>query len=357
MASERARTDTTVLVVDDEPFVCDSLSRLLRTEGFTCLTAGGADEALDRLREHPEIAVVLSDIMMPGRSGIELLSDIRSRHPDVAVIMATAVDDRETAVRALSLGAYGYMIKPFDRHEVAINILNALERRRLIQESRDYEERLEAKVEQRTRDIKRREEEIALRLVSALEYRNRETGAHVQRIGRFAAAVAGALGWPAAAVEDIRLAAPMHDVGKIGIPDAILLKPGPLTPEEFAVMERHADIGARVLGGSDIPLLQMAAEIALRHHEKWDGSGYPDGLSGGDIPESARITAVCDVYDSLVHDRVYRPALTERQALDILREGRGTHFDPRVLDCFLDLLPELRRIREDLRDDAGAAIG
>jgi putative two-component system response regulator len=182
-------------------------------------------------------------------------------------------------------------------------------------------------------------------------HRDDETGSHARRIGLYAATLAEDVGWKPEAVENIRLAAPMHDLGKIGIPDSVLQKPGPLTSDEFGLMQRHSEIGARILGGSGVPALKMAAQIAQSHHEKWDGSGYPAGLAGVAIPESARIVAIVDAYDALVHDRVYRPALTEEKAVLTMAEARGTHFDPGLLDRFIHLLPEMRRIREQVKED------
>ena len=206
---------------------------------------------------------------------------------------------------------------------------------------------LESEVRRRTADIRHREQEIALRLVAASEYRDVDTGAHVRRIGAYAAALAQTLGWASEAIAEIRLAAPMHDVGKIGIPDGILLKPGRLTELEFATMQRHTLIGASILGGTTIRLLEAAQEIALAHHERWDGTGYPHRLVREAIPLAARLVAVTDVYDALIHRRTYKPALSEEKAIAILRAGRGSHFDPTVLDCFLDLLPTIRRIRDE----------
>ncbi len=189
------------------------------------------------------------------------------------------------------------------------------------------QEKLENEVQKRTLKIKQREEEIAIKLVSLTSYRDEETGAHVKRIGLYAAAMGKALNWDAQQIDDIRIAAPMHDIGKIGIPDRILLKKGKLTDTEFAIMKRHTEIGAKMLQDSNIPVLDMAAEIALCHHEKWDGSGYPRGLMGEEIPTSARITAIVDIYDALVHERVYKKALCEQEALDFMASMTGSHLD------------------------------
>jgi putative two-component system response regulator len=341
-----------ILVVDDEVFIADLLSRWFTREGYQCAAASGGIEALELL-DREEFHLVVSDITMPGMSGIDLLKTMKSRFPDTAVLMATAISDRETAILALKLGAYGYSIKPFDRNEMLINVANALERRRVILRMRDYERDLEEKVRERTAQVRQREEQIILRLLSAAEYRDDETGAHIKRIGLYSASMARELGWAATAVGDIRLAAPMHDVGKIGIPDRILQKPGKLTSEEFEIMKKHTEIGARILDCPEVPLLQLAKEVALSHHERWDGMGYPGGLSGLSIPESGRIVAVADVYDALSHRRVYREALPGYVAVSMVNEEKGTHFDPRVVECFMDVISEIVQISEQVRETKG----
>lgn len=217
-------------------------------------------------------------------------------------------------------------------------------------------ERLELEVRRQTEYIRRREEEVAMRLVEAISIRDDETGGHIRRIGRYASTLARRLGWSADRVDDIAVAAPMHDIGKIGVPDRILLKPGRLTPEERVVMERHAEIGARMLEGDVYPLLSMACEIAWCHHENWDGSGYPRGMNGEAIPVAARITAIVDVYDAMTHARVYKPAVPEDAAVAHMRGLAGTKFDPAILEAFFDLLPEMRRIREEIPDEPEAVL-
>jgi cyclic di-GMP phosphodiesterase len=341
-----------VLVVDDEPYIRELIQRSLELEGYECDAAVHAEAALAALEAHDGYQLLVSDIQMPGMSGMELLALVRQRYPDLAVLMVTGVDDRKVGIQALRLGAFGYLIKPFDLNELALNAANALQRRQLAMMSQATQERLEGEVRRRTTQIRRREEEIALRLVAAAEFRDTDTGAHVKRIGLYAAALARKLDWPASQIDDLRVAAMMHDIGKIGVPDSILLKPGPLLPEEFEIIKQHTVIGARILEGSEIPLLAMAREIALSHHERWDGTGYPTGLATETIPESARMVAVCDVYDALVHDRVYRRALPETEVLDLMASRRGRHFDPRVLDTFLDDVATFRAIREEVRGSA-----
>ena len=332
-----------ILIVDDEPALCELVARWLDKEGIVCDSACGVDAAIALMQQTP-FDLVISDIMMPGKSGIEFLAIVGESFPTTAMIMATAVDSRETAVSTLEKGAFGYIIKPFERNEFIINIFNALERRRVIIEHENYERQLEQVVRDRTEDIRNREEQIALCLISASGYRDEETGQHIKRIGLYGAVLAQKLGWDQEKIDFMRVAGPMHDVGKIGIPDEILRKPGKLSPDEFNIIKQHPQIGARILEDSNIPLLKMAHDIALYHHEKWDGSGYPFGLKKDAIPESAQIVALVDVYDALSNDRVYRAALSEDQVLSIMREGQGRHFNPRLFDFFMELLPKFREI-------------
>jgi len=339
-----------ILVVDDEASICRLVALFLEKKGYSCTTCESPAEAMAQI-ESGEFELVVSDVMMPGMTGIELLARAKKTHPDTAFIMLTALDDHETAVHALELGAYGYVIKPFGQTELLINVANSLRRRQLEVERNLYENQLEELVQARTAETRATQEQITLRLVAASEYRDEETGEHIRRIGEYSGVLARALGWDPVASEDMRLAAPMHDVGKIGVADAVLRKPGKLSPEEFNQIKEHTTIGARILEGSQIALINLARDIALSHHEKFDGSGYPRGLRGEDIPICARIVAVCDVYDALVSKRVYRPAMPEEKALAIMKEGRGQHFDPKLFDLFLERLPEFHAIRERLGDE------
>ena len=330
-----------VLVVDDEEPVRRMIARMVTSGGeWDCETAADAAEARMLLARRG-FSLVICDVNMPGESGTDLTRWIREHHPDVAVLMATGIDDPQLAQSVLELGAYGYLVKPFKRHEVQINVANALGRRRLELENRDHRALLEQRVEERTQELRRSREETIRRLSLAIEFRSRETGEHVERIGNGAAVIARRLRLNPGRCELIRLAAPLHDVGKIGISDEILLKPEPLTPAERKRMENHAEIGYRLLTGSGSDLLETAATIAWTHHERWDGIGYPRKLAGEAIPIEGRITAVMDVFDALTHDRVYRPAMTLDRALEIIRDGRKRHFDPGVVDAFLATLDEL----------------
>jgi putative two-component system response regulator len=235
---------------------------------------------------------------------------------------------------------------PIQPASLEARIENLLTRRRMSRDLSDYNRNLQAKVERRTREIESREQEIVMRLASASKHRDEETGGHIRRLALYAECMAEELGWDQQRQSNLRLAAMMHDVGKIGIPDDILLKPGDLTDDEFETMQDHTVIGAELMEGSDIELLGLAETVARYHHEQWDGSGYPEGLSGDSIPEPARIVAVVDVYDALVHDRVYRDAMPENKVLDIIREDSGSHFEPRMVDCFFEILPSIRAVRQ-----------
>jgi response regulator RpfG family c-di-GMP phosphodiesterase len=223
----------------------------------------------------------------------------------------------------------------------------------LLQTAREHllnEDALEREVRRRTATIRQREEEIALRLLSVAGVRDGETGSHVRRIGLYAAAVGEALGWDISRSEDMKIAAPMHDIGKIGIPDSILRKPGRLTQAEYCIMQRHTVIGAEMLGGSDIPLLNLGREIALCHHEKWNGDGYPNGLKGDDIPIAARIVAIVDVYDAMLSRRVYKEPIPESEVLRLMAQAAGQDFDPALFELFTQILPKIHQIRDAVKD-------
>ena len=339
-----------ILIVDDEPHICELLARWLIAEGYRCATAFNANKALELLEtEHFDLA--LCDIMMPGMDGMGLLNTIRANFNKTAVLMVTAVDDRRTGILSVELGAYGYVIKPFERNEILIHVADALERRSEKLLSQEYAGNLAGQLEKQVGEARDREQECIFRLLSVTSFRTDETISHMRRVGMYSSVLLKeAVGWEVEEVADIAIAAAMHDVGKIRIDETIMRKPGKLSPEEFEIMKRHTELGADILADSNHSMLQMARDIALYHHEKYDGSGYPHGLSGDDIPEHARIVAIADVYDSITHDRIYRPALSEEEAVSIMNLENGKHFDPRLLECFLRSLPELRRIRSEVKE-------
>jgi putative two-component system response regulator len=332
--------DERILIVDDEDQIRTLLARLLGAHGYECVTAESAEAARRTLKEMP-VALVLSDVNMPGESGIDFTREVLAQYPDTAVVMVTGMDDRRYADVAIELGAYGYILKPFKPNELIINVVNALRRRTLEIESRARHEELERIVHIRTAALRRSHEETIRRLAAAAESRDRTTGRHIERMSRLAELLARRAGLGREASELIRIATPLHDLGKIAIPDRILLKEGPLGAEEWEVMRTHPQIGHDLLTGSGAEPLDVAARIALTHHEKMDGSGYPHGLTGSRIPIEGRIAAVADVFDALTSDRPYRPAHTIEHAVEIMRAGRGNHFDVQLLDVFIDGLDEV----------------
>ena len=345
-----------ILVVDDMPIVRVTLRRILEKEGYSCREASEGGEALDLLSEEPA-ELLLCDIQMPGMGGLDLVRALQPRIPEPSIVMVSSVEEAETAIECIQLGAFGYVHKPFHPREILVQVSSALRRRMLEIEHRDRERVLAQKVREQTREIRESREEVSLRLISASEERDNETGMHVRRIGLYAAAMGTVLGWNQDWVDQIRAAAPMHDIGKIGVPDAILQKPGPLTEEEWIVMRQHSTMGARILRGSRVGFIKMAAAIAQSHHEKWDGTGYPEGLWGTDIPIEARITAIVDVYDALSHRRAYKQSWTEEKVVETLREGRATHFDPELLDLFLANFDMMRAIMMANPDEEFPAAG
>ncbi len=279
--------------------------------------------------------LVLLDLMMPHLDGYEVMRRLAPLTPagtHLPVIVLTADTNPDTRRRALASGATDFLTKPFDVVEVALRVRNLLQVRKLAQS-------LEGQVRERTRDLEAARVEVVERLAAAAEYRDDDTGQHTRRVGDLAARIAAALGRPADEVETLRLAAPLHDVGKIGVPDSILMKPGRLTPDEFAVMKTHAAIGGRILAGARFPLLLTAEAVARTHHERWDGTGYPAGLAGEAIPLAGRVVAVADVYDALTHARPYKAAWSPADAADEIRRQAGTQFDPAVVAAFLRGVP------------------
>ena len=344
-----------ILVVDDEPIIRRILQHRLSADGYHCEEAGGAEEAIAKLQEY-EAELVVLDVKMPGKSGVQLLPEIKKKYPDTAVIMATAIIDTETAIKCMREGAYDYLVKPFNLDEVSISAQRALEKRRLVLENRAYQQHLEDMVLKRTADLKQAIEKIKQtsldtihRLSRAAEYKDEDTGTHIKRMSYYSAIIARKMGLSDREVENILYAAPMHDVGKIGIPDHILLKPGKLDKDEWEVMKKHPTIGAEILRGSDAEFIKLAETIALTHHERWDGSGYPGGLKGSEIPLVGRIVAIADVFDALTSKRPYREPLSVEESLKIIKEGDGTHFDPAVVEAFFAVKDEILATREKYR--------
>ena len=333
-----------ILVVDDEQVIVSALVRLLINAGYE-RTIGTPDplQAVALFTEYgPDL--VLTDLTMPGMTGFELIAALRPLVPAddlLPIIVLTALGDTETKRQALASGATDFLTKPVDRVELGLRVRNLLDMRALHHQVQTENERLEEQVQCRTQQLEEARLETLQRLARACEYRDDDTGEHTQRVGHVAAHIGRGLGLDAATVHLLAQAAPLHDVGKVGIPDAILLKPAKLTDEEWTTMKGHSSIGAGILEGSGSAVLYMAERIARSHHERWSGGGYPDGLSGEAIPVEARIVAVADVFDALTHERPYKAAWPIGEALGELRRIAGSHLDPAAVSAFLICLSEI----------------
>ena len=363
-----------IMIIDDEQLVIKVVRRFLQSEGYenfvTLTQSTGAVERIEQ--EQPD--VVLLDVMMPEISGLEILRE-RRRIPSLQLtpfIILSGSQDLEVKQEALEHGATDFLGKPVEKIELTLRVKNALLLKQQYKDLEVHAHELEQEVQERTRQLERSREQILQCLARAAEYRDNETGRHVVRVGKYARVVGERLGLPKEFCGQIELAAQLHDLGKIGIPDSILLNPGKLSEEEFAVMKRHCEIGREILdpfaademeelrqNKSDparlpsnlrSPLLVLAAKIVQTHHEKWDGTGYPLGLKGEQIPIEGRITSVSDVYDALCSVRPYKEGFSVEQALRIMLAERGTRFDPKVLDAFVDQIPRIEKIRKAYSD-------
>jgi putative two-component system response regulator len=326
-----------ILVIDDDPANVRMLDRLLSTAGCRSVT-GTTDprEAIGTfVLTQPDLIIL--DLHMPYLDGFEVMQALRpllGSQRYLPVLIVTADDTPSVKQRALAMGARDFLCKPFDNLEALLRIRNLLETRQLYAQLERQQHHLEQAVVERTKELASTHLEILERLARAAEYRDDNTGEHTRRVGRLAGLLASTLGLTPDDAEMILRAAPLHDVGKVGVPDAILLKPGPLTTAEFDVMKTHAAIGARILSGSRVPMLRMAQEIALSHHERWDGTGYPLGRSGEGIPLAGRIVALADAFDAMTHSRPHQEAVESQRALDVIKRNRGRQFDPQVVDAF-----------------------
>ncbi|MBT3358395.1 MAG: response regulator [Rhodospirillales bacterium] len=362
---ETAARTGKVLVVDDEDIVRSSVAGYLSMKGIDCVEASNADSALAALDANGDtIEIVVSDLKMPGKTGLELLSEIRDRgYDDLEFIIMTAHGDAESAISALRRGATDFLVKPLEFTYLHDAVRQAGKRASVRRTQREFRLSLIDEVNRKAVEVRSLAgkvdaayEDSVRHLAVAAEYRDTDTGQHIWRIGAYAGMIARHLGWPEEKAKEIELAAPLHDIGKIGIPDSILIKKGGLTAEEFEAIKEHGMIGHKILSVSDQPVMECAAVIALTHHERWDGSGYPAGLCGNEIPVVARIVALCDVYDALRSPRPYKSAMTHEDVVNIIVNGddrtRPSHFDPELLELFKDYLEDFDAIYSRSQDPA-----
>ena len=339
MAAARTFKNARILIVDDEPSNVDVLRRLLERAGFNRLetTTEPRDAASMYVRFRPDL--ILLDLHMPHLDGLAVMDQLNeiAEASYLPILMLTGDISPEARREALSRGAKDFVNKPFDRDEVLLRIRTLLETRFLYLQIQSHNQMLEAKVRERTRELEAAQIEIIERLARAAEFRDDNTGQHTERVGQMAALIARQLGLPDSQVALIRRAAPLHDVGKIGVPDTILMKLGRLTEDEFAIVRTHTSIGARILSGSHFPILRLAEEIAFNHHERWDGDGY-SGISRDAIPLAGRIVAVADVFDALTQKRPYKSAWPVDEAVAEIDRQRGRQFDPTLVDSFLRVI-------------------
>lgn len=351
MLPKEELSQSRILVIDDAPEIVRLLSFYLKSEGFTnvrCVT--DPVEALAAYAEFQPHLVIL-DLVMPKKDGFSVMEDIRSVDPlKSSVLVLTSQQEQAIRIRALNSGARDFLTKPFDRAEALARIANLLQMSLLYRKLKEQNENLERIVAQRTWELQETRFQIIRRLGKAAEYKDEDTGLHILRISRMCGLLAYLAGTDLSRCELMEQASPMHDIGKIGIPDNILQKQGALTPNEYEVMKTHTTIGADLLSGDDSKLLQVAGSIALTHHEHWDGGGYPKGAKGEEIPFEGRICSLCDTFDALTSKRPYKAPWTAQEAADELHKLKGIKFDPQLVNLFLENLEEMIKTGEDLHE-------
>ncbi len=356
---EQQILDANILIVDDNATNIELLLMMLEGQGFHNLFSTTDSRKVTDIFREKTIDIILLDIRMPHMDGFQVMEELKplAHRSYLPILVMTAQNDEETRHRALQSGAKDFLTKPFDNTEAISRITNMLEVRMLYNERIRQTDDLELKVLDRTTEL--RETNHQLRetrraiidcLGRASEFRDNETGVHVIRMSMACGILARAIGLPEDEAELIQNASPMHDVGKLGIPDEILLKPGRHTPEETKIMQTHAEIGAHIMSSYSSDITNLAQEIALTHHENWDGSGYPKGLSGETIPLSGRISAICDVYDALTSKRPYKKAWSQDDAANFIRGQSGKKFDPVLVEAFLNVLPDVNALRDQYPD-------
>jgi len=356
---EKAQRAGKILVVDDEPINRRVMEAMLVPMGHTVALAADGKEALKKAAEvSPDL--ILLDVMMPGMDGFEVTRLLKDdpAYRDIPVVIVTALREVEDRVQALEAGADDFLTKPVDKSELRARVRSLLKVKAYHDHMLNYQRELEREVAARTVDLKNALSRVRsasldtiFRLSRAAEYRDEDTGSHITRMSNYSAVLARHMGLGEKVAENVLYAAPMHDVGKIGIPDHILLKPGKLDDDEWVVMKTHTTIGGRILAGADSIFLRLGEVVAMTHHERWDGSGYPRGLKGKQIPLVGRIVAIADVFDALTSRRPYKEPFSVDRSLEIIKQGRDAHFDPEVVDAFMERLEDILTIRRRYQDE------
>ena len=350
MASSAEILNARILIVDDQEANVRLLERMLRTAGYFSIETTTDPAGVCELHRRNRHDLILLDLQMPGMDGFQVMEGLKEIEPEdyLPVLVITAQPDQK--LRALKAGAKDFVSKPFELAEVLARVRNMLEVRLLHKDLHEHNDVLELRVRERTADLQKSYLETIFAMTRAAEHKDKDTGTHVQRISYYSRELAGMLGMDQGFVDTIFFASPMHDIGKIGIPDNVLLKPSGFTPQEWAVMKGHPAMGSQILGNSESPYLRMGAEIALHHHERWDGGGYPNGKRGEAIPLAARIMNIGDIYDALRSKRPYKPAFDHLKAVDIIAHGDSRtapeHFDPAILAAFMQKHQSFRDIYE-----------
>jgi putative two-component system response regulator len=340
-----------ILAVDDTPSNIDILYKILKDDYEFAAASGGYD-AMDAIDSGILPDIILLDVMMPDISGYELCKKFKENKKlkDIPIIFITAKYDDKDEAKGFEVGASDYIVKPFNAVIVKARIKTQLELYFISKNLKNQVEERTSELNKALEKIKEISLETIIRLTNASEYKDEDTGSHIQRMSNYSVAVAKKMGINENSLEWILYAAPMHDIGKIGIPDRILLKPGKLDPDEWEIMKTHAAIGGKILEGSKAGFIRLGEIIAKTHHEKWDGSGYPEGLKGKQIPLVSRIVAIADVFDALTTKRPYKEPFSVEKSFKIIREGRGNHFDPKVVDAFFEVEDEILAIKEKYKD-------
>jgi len=349
---EATHENARILIIDDEEGNIRVLDRVLKKGGFKNIrSVTDSRNAIGTYAEfNPDILIL--DLKMPHVDGFEIMDQLKSLQPDdyLSILVLTAQRDHATRIRALDSGAKDFLDKPFELTETLTRIRNMVDVRLLHNRIKIQNQNLEKMVRERTRELEKTRMEVIHRLGCAAEYRDNETGMHVIRMSHLCARLAAEIGMSEEDCQSILVASPMHDVGKIGIPDEILLKPGPLSESEWKIMKLHPIIGAEILSGSSSNIMQMAETIALTHQERWNGSGYPYGLHGEQIPPVGRVVALCDVFDALTSERPYKEAFTVEKSMQIIEQNSGIDFEPHLVEVFKRVLPHMVEIAQQFAD-------